>query len=364
MDSHDPNSSYLVIPFQKGIGDQLACSSFVRNLAMNKPDSTIDLAVFNDAGRDLYRYNPYVSNIRMFDIRYLNYFQLEGPYWLPQKIKFLQRFRSYRYHTVYLLGTKIRFALFAYMIGARERIGYISHHGFTNSRRSLLLTKIGSSSLEKNIAERFLDLLSMDGMKIRDPFIELFLSEQEEREAGRILSEEGIVAGEQVIALAPFAIDSRRTWPLDRFWSVARHFAEKGLKTVILGSEREHEVIRSARLERHACIIDLTGKTNLLQTAAIIKRCTLFLGNDSGLGHIAGAMRADALILGYQATGFWYPLSPSVSTLIKRRNCPVCSFKTIKKCSNNGKSTIPCLAMITVDEVIQALEAKLGSHAH
>ncbi len=360
MKPGDTVLSYLVIPFQKGIGDQLSCSSFVRNLAMNKPGSTIDLAVFNDEGRDLYRYNPYVRTIHVIDMQYLNYFRMNGSFRLQDKIKFIARFRKQHYHTVYLLGSKIRFALFAYLIGARERIGYISHHGFTNRRRGFLLTKIGDSCLERNIAERFLDLLAMDGMKIYDPFIELFLSQNESKEADCILSEMGIAPDEKVIALAPFASDPKKTWPLDRFWSVATHFAEKGFTTVILGSARDSEVLWNAHFGQHSRILDVTGKTSILQTAAIIKRCKLFLGNDSGLGHIAGAVRTNSLILGNKMTEYWYPLSPSVSTLIKRTNCPVCSFDTIRQCSKNGKDIVPCFAMITVDEVIQALEAKMG----
>ncbi len=356
-------SSYLILPFQKGIGDQLSCSSLIRNLAQNRPESAIDLAVFNNEGQDLYRYNPYIRNIHLVDMQYLDFFKMRGKYQIRDKIDYLKKFRAYRYDAVYVLGTKIRFALFAYLIGAKERIGYTAHHGFTNHRRGFFLTKAGNSSLQKNIVERFLDLLVIDGMQIYNPTIELFLSEKENEAAERIFSSNCIGPGERVIALAPCAADMRRTWPLDRFWAVGEHFAKKGYKVVILGSSHDAALIQKAPPPDHH-IINLTGKADILETAALIKKSVFFLGNDSGCGHLAGAVRTDSLILGYYVTTYWYPLSPTARTIIKETGCRTCTFDTIKKCTGDGKKTARCFSMISVDEVVNAIEGRLSSSKH
>lgn len=359
FENKDHACSYLVLPFQKGIGDHLSCSSFIRNLARNRPDCPIDLAVFNKAGADLYRYNPYIRNIHLVDMHYLDFFKTRGKYRIREKIEYLGKFRSFKFDTAYILGTKIRFALFAYLIGAKERIGYTAHHGFTNRRRGLLLTRRGDSSLKKNVAERFLDLLAMDGMQIDDGSIELFLSEKEIKSAEDFLSSNRVAAGEKIIALAPFAADMRRTWPLDRVWTVAKHFAEKGYKVIILGSGQDRPLIQKTPPPDHPHIIDFTGKLEILETAAVIRRSTFFLGNDSGLGHIAGAVGTKSLILGYHVTTFWYPLSRSVKTIIKETGCTTCTFDSIKTCTEEGRKAAICFSLIGVDEVLNAIEARL-----
>ena len=283
-----------------------------------------------------------------------------GKYRIGEKIDYISRFRAFKYHKAYILGTKIRFALFAYLIGAKERIGYTAHHGFTNRRRGLLLTKTGNSSVKKNIVERFLDLLVIDGLQVYDPFIELFLSEKETETADAIFFLNNISSRDTVIAVAPCSSDMRRTWPLDRLWGVAQHFASKGYKVLILGSGQDRALIQKTPPSRHANIVDLTGKLTILETAAVIKRSTFFLGNDSGCGHIAGAVRTSSLILGYYVTNFWYPLSPTVKTIVKETGCKICTFDSIKKCTDGGTKTARCFSLITVDEVVRAVEESLG----
>ena len=358
-DIHEAGS-YLILAFQKGIGDQLTCSSLIRNVARNRPGAAIDLAVFTKTGRDLYQYNPYIRNIHIIDMDYLDFFKIGGKYRLREKIEYVRTFRRFKYDAAYILGTKIRFALFTYLIGAKERIGYTAHHGFINRRRGLLLTKTGKSSLQKNIVERFLDLLAIDGMRIYDPAIELFLSKKEDRAAEDLFSSAGISPQDRVITMAPFASDAQKTWPLDRFWAVASHFAEKGYTVIILGSAQDRALVQKMPPPGHPHIIDYTGKLDILETAAVIKRGAFFLGNDSGCGHIAGAVRTNALILGFYLTRFWHPLSPSVKMIVKETGCTMCTFDSIKKCTDSARHTAPCFALISVREVVAAIEEQIN----
>jgi ADP-heptose:LPS heptosyltransferase len=343
--------AFLVMAFgAKGVGDHVSCSSFIRNLSQNRPDAAIDFGAFSRVGVELFKHNPYIRTTHLLDMDYL---KLGGKHGLRDKIAHLSAFRRQRYEKVYVLGTKFRHAVFARLTGAKERIGY------ENYRRGFLLTKTAAEPLEKNIAERFLDLLVLDGMQVRDPFIELFVSEQETGTVDRVFAESGITSRDKVLCLAPFAADMRRTWGLDRFWDVALHFAQNSrFKVVVLGSSADAEAMQASRPPEHPNVMNLLGKLTILETAAAIRRSDIFLGNDSGLGHIAGAVRAKALILGYFITRAWYPLSPTVRTIIKETGCTACDLNTCRKMTNGVPE---CFSTISVREVIATLEDLLAS---
>jgi ADP-heptose:LPS heptosyltransferase len=279
----------------------------------------------------------------------MDHLKIGGPYGLREKVRFINRFRNMRYDTVYVLGTKFRHAVFAYLTGARNRVGYANHH------RGFLLTKTADEPVQKNLVERFLDLLVLDGMQVRDPWIELHLSDAEKNAVDKLYAEKGMRPGDRLISLAPFSADMRRTWGLQRFWQVARHFAKKGGKVILLGSPQDRVVLEKDPPPYLPDIIDLVGRLSVLETAAAIQKSALFLGNDSGLGHIAGAVGAKTLILGYHVTREWYPLAPSVRTIIKD-TCHACH---VGDCYDRSGGDPECFSNIAVEEVIGEMENML-----
>lgn len=344
--------SYLVMTFgAKGVGDHVSCSSFVRNLAKNSPHAAIDVGVFSPVGMELFKYNPHVRNIHMLDMEYL---KVGGKYRCGEKARYISSFRCLNYDTVYILGTKFRHAVFAFLIGAEKRIGYV------NYRRGFLLTTKATEPLEKNIVERFLGLLTLDGLTVFDPTLELFISEKEAAAVERVFSERGIGSTDRTISLAPFAADMRRTWGLHRFWEIADRLAEEGWRVLVFGSSSDRELMRNVPLPQHPNIVDLTGKLTILETAAAIKKSAVFLGNDSGLGHIAGAVGTKALILGYYVTRTWYPLAPSVRTIIKEVGCTACNLNA---CTANNDEVPRCFSSIGVKEVVKKLSEMLAENS-
>ncbi len=344
---HAAKRSILIMTFgARGIGDHVSCTSFVRNLARNRPDAAIDVGVFSPVGAEIFKHDPHVRNIHLLDMDYLKF---GGAHGFRQKMRFISRFRTMRYDTIYVLGTKFRHALFAFLAGARNRVGYANH------RRGFLLTTTGLEPVHKNLAERFLDLLVLDGLNVYDPWIELHLSDAERNTVNRLFAEQGIRPDEQVIALAPFAADMRRTWGLQRFWQVAAHYANKGAKVLLLGSPQDRAVLERHPPPVNAAFIDLVGSLSVLETAAVIQKSSLFLGNDSGLGHIAGAVGARTLILGYHVTREWYPLAPSVRTIIKDA-CPACH---VGDCYARSGGDPACFSSIAAEEVVSEIDAML-----
>ena len=99
-----------------------------------------------------------------------------------------------------------------------------------------------------------------------------------------------------VLGLGPTANWVGKEWPADRFAELARLLTGEGgllpgARIAVFGSPGERERSRDVLSRLDAMpVIDLVGRTDPLQAAACLQRCGLFVGNDSGLAHIAAAM--------------------------------------------------------------------------
>ena len=96
-----------------------------------------------------------------------------------------------------------------------------------------------------------------------------------------------------VIGLGPTANWSGKQWPAERFVQLYRGLAAKDLAgarvAVFAGPGAQEREAAAAVLAALPDAIDLVGRLSLPQAAACLARCRLFVGNDSGLMHLAAA---------------------------------------------------------------------------
>jgi lipopolysaccharide export system permease protein len=105
-----------------------------------------------------------------------------------------------------------------------------------------------------------------------------------------------IPTGGPVLAIGPAANWRAKTWRAERFAELARRLtAPVGVlpsaRVAVLAAAHERAqaapLLEAIAPERR---IDLVGRTDLLTAAAVLRRCALFVGNDTGLMHMAAAM--------------------------------------------------------------------------
>lgn len=127
----------------------------------------------------------------------------------------------------------------------------------------------------------------------RRPAVGQALFDRHDRE---VASARGAVAseGDVVVGVGIGARDAKRQWPVEDIAETMGLLAEgRSLSVWILGGDVDAE--RAGRLvsllgERGIRAVDLAGKLSLSQSAAAISGCDVFLGNDSGLQHIASSL--------------------------------------------------------------------------
>lgn len=162
------------------------------------------------------------------------------------------------------------------------------------------------------------------------------------------LSEEGWQTGAPVLALHPGAGSQTKRWPLNRFVSLARHFASAARgKILIIEGPAEAGLAAAFRegLPEGRLITAKALPLDLL--AAILSKADRFAGNDSGIAHLAAALGVPSVVLfGPTSPRHWAPLGSHVKILRDVRDCAACAFE--------GGSHA-CLENISCAEVIRAL---------
>jgi ADP-heptose:LPS heptosyltransferase len=179
-----------------------------------------------------------------------------------------------------------------------------------------------------------------------------------------------LTAGEgPILALAPAANWVGKTWPLERFAQTAIRLLSKGGKMaggrlMVLGGPDDAKVIGGFRdVVPRDRLIDLVGKVDLLTSYAALKRARLFVGNDSGLMHLAAAAGAPTLgLFGPSDDRLYAPWGPRARVLRGPR-----SLDQIRHVDPQLQQAVCHMMDLTVEAVVAAAvqlhdETKDASH--
>jgi heptosyltransferase-3 len=100
-------------------------------------------------------------------------------------------------------------------------------------------------------------------------------------------------AGKPIIGLGPTANWAPKIWPVERFAALFRALRDGPLPgaipAVFAGPGQEERALAAPLLDALPDAINLVGRLSLPEAAACLARCTLFVGNDSGLMHLAAS---------------------------------------------------------------------------
>lgn len=147
-----------------------------------------------------------------------------------------------------------------------------------------------------------------------------------------------------------------RRWYPERFAAVADALHEAyDAQIVIVGTPEDggNEVAQAMQ----APAINLSAQTTLTQLTDVIRSAHLFIGADSGVMHIAAAVRIPVLaIFGPSNHRAWSPWSPgsNVSVLRSAPSCSPCSYVEHRVGARDGCAAKTCMHLVSTEQVLQA----------
>lgn len=162
------------------------------------------------------------------------------------------------------------------------------------------------------------------------------------------------------IVIAPGAGWPGKCWPVDRFAALASLLGDKNRASIIvIGSPDEKKLADGVRALMKRPVLDLTGKTSLGESAAVIAASQLFIGNDSAPLHIAAAVGTPALsFFGPTRASKWAPPGAQNRVLQAEGQCGGCIYWHCRaSCLHDNR----CMKAITIHDAYAAASSMIGN---
>lgn len=285
------------------IGDNVMVTLVIKNLLLNKSKvDAIDVLCF-ERGKDIFERCEGISNILTLKRRKRSYNKMINQ--LMRSFWKLSYYFYIIYFTYYYLLNKYSTVIvpkwnedgevsgeLAYLTNAPNRIGFsekvYEEKAIGNIGRDKYFSKTFLCKAECHESEKFLNLLEQAEYKIYERNILLPYN--------KIKSYKGFSLEQSyaVLALDTTALD--KEWSIENFAVIARWLALNNVIPILLGTKIEYAE------KFKALMMDLpyksfVGETSISDTFDIIGNCSLYIGCDTGLSHIAGAVGAKGVVL-------------------------------------------------------------------
>jgi len=336
----------LVVRTDK-IGDVVLSTPVIKNLRRYFPNSYIAMMV-SPHTKELIEGNPYLDEVIIYDK------ENKHKGWFAS-LRFSRYLKKKRFDLAIILHPTNRVHLVTFFAGIPKRVGYNRKLGFLLTDRIPHNKQLG----QKHESEYNLDLLRYLGLKDLENQIFVPIKEEAKKYVDKLLEKQGIREDDFLIAVHPSATCPSKRWPPERFAELCDKLKEKyNLKILVVAGPKDTDLAQKLINMMKEKAINLAGKLSLGELAYLLKRCRLFISNDSGPVHICSAVGTPVIsIFGRNQAGLsplrWGPLGKYDRVIHKEVGCQVCL-------AHNCQKGFLCLKAISVEDVLKVAEEILG----
>jgi ADP-heptose:LPS heptosyltransferase len=171
----------------------------------------------------------------------------------------------------------------------------------------------------------------------------------------RDLAGAGLEAGKFAL-IHPAAAFATKQWAAEKFARIAEFLAERGMPSVVVAAPHESALIEEVRSQCAVRLVNLS--LPLPEVTALASRARLFVGNDSGIAHIAAAVNTPSVVIfGSSNIAHWRPWTNSPNEVVfEEMDCQPCHGYYCEKFEQPE-----CIIRVPVARVSAAIDRLLSS---
>ncbi len=358
------------------LGDVVHTFPVLNTLRRRYPKARIDWLVASDIA-ELLQGNPAIANVIEFPRDEWSKPWQAAPYLGAARL--IARLRAAQYDLVLDLQGQLRSAVFAFASGAPVRIGFdkprkdvwrtlsrkipdqAKHHAWQGAREGSWLAythHIVLPTLDLHPVERYLGVAPILGLDDGAPDFSFPIPPEAATRIDALLDYYDIGKAKPLVAMAPGTNWETKQWRRDGFAEVARHFLQKAFAVSLIGSDSERALCEEiAKLAPG--VVNLAGETTLPELAALIRRATICVTNDSGPMHLAVALDRPVVSIFGPTDPVWAgPYRRAGAVLRAELPCSPCYLRKLRDCTH-GHACMEHVSAAAVIERVDGIVAKL-----
>lgn len=293
------------------VGDMVMAQSLFITLKQDMPNCHVDV-IAPGWSVPLLQRMPEVERATEFPVRH-NRIQLLTRYRIGKQL------RSQHYEQAIILPRTFKAAMVPWFARIPRRTGFRGEqrYGLINDMRTL------DKRVLRQTVQRYVALgLPASHTVPSVPYPQLRIDHENQQ---ALLSQLQLTLDKPVIGFMPGAeYGPAKQWPLTYFQELAVSLTEQGRQVWVFGSEKETSLGEKIRKD-NTNIVNLCGKTSLVDAVDLIALTQHNVTNDSGLMHVACATgRPLVAIYGSSDPGYTPPLSDRAKILYLKLECSPC----------------------------------------
>ncbi len=275
-------------------------------------------------------------------------------WFIPYRIVFLYKIRRYNFHMTYNLDHNrlIMSDEIALYSGSKYTIA-VSYETkkliklfqrYINSKYDSIYFSNGNVEFDK-----YSQLIhKITGRKVMNKTI-FYLNSNTRNNLNEKLEIHNFSNKNTLICISPITSSKIKNWPLTYYKKLIELLLiQKNIFIVIIGGRKERAKLNKLKKDlNNEKIINLSGQLSINESAAVIERSKLFIGNDSGMLHVSKALNIPSIgIIGGGSLNFFHPYNDNTIQVLKyfETDCIGCEWICIRNAPL-------CLNNITVDSI-------------
>jgi len=338
------------------IGDTIMTTPAIRAVRHRFPRAHISLLT-GRLSREVMEGNPDINEILFFDESVLFKPDLAG------LLNLIKMVRKKRFHMAVIFQYSPLIHLLVFAFGISWRVGFDNDGSGFSLTQKVPWDKKG----ERWTSDVHLDLVKSVGAVTNDKRLVVRVSEEHEQFANHFLKDYGVGGCDILIGIFCGGGKNSRDTVFQKRWSIGKYArimealsARNKVKMIVFGSQGDVEVISKLAGLSKAAFINAGGKLNLKQLAAVIKRCAVFITNDSAPLHIAIAVDTPSVSLfGPSRARAIVPKSKKHIAIQSSYPCSPCYSNSVFP----GCDQPRCMDAIGCEEVLSAVARQLNASA-